>query len=113
MPAPMPMPAPLALQWRSVASALLRHATSLLLRRAAREARAGGGAAWRLRLLTHVRANREHALAVLATLPGVRATCPEASYLIWLDVTDALPDGVPPTPTRILALTRLISSGRP
>ena len=51
-------------------------------------------AAWRLRLLTHLRANRDHALAVLAALPGVRATCPEASYLMWIDVTDALPEGV-------------------
>ena len=51
-------------------------------------------AAWRRRLLTYLRANRDHALAVLGALPGVRATCPEASYLLWLDLTDALPDGV-------------------
>ena len=41
-----------------------------------------------------MRANRDHALAVLGALPGVRATCPEASYLLWLNLTDALPDGV-------------------
>ena len=66
-------------------------------------------AAWRLRLLTHLRANRDHALAVLAALPGVRATCPEASYLMWLDVTDALPEGV--ISSGVTATEHLLSHG--
>ena len=51
-------------------------------------------ARWRLRLLAYVRANRDHALLSLAVLPGVRATYTEASYLLWLDVSGALPDGL-------------------
>ena len=30
---------------------------------------------------------------MLGALPGVRCTVPEASYLMWVDVTDALPEG--------------------
>ena len=50
--------------------------------------------AWRQRLLAYLRANRDLAAAVLGTLPGVRATTPEASYLMWIDATDAVASAV-------------------
>ena len=59
--------------------------------------------AWRQRLLVYLRANRDLAAAVLSTIPGVRATSPEASYLMWIDATEAVArratsGGVEPVP---------------
>lgn len=49
--------------------------------------------AWRQRVVEYVRANRAYAVAALNSIAGVRAVVPEASYLIWLDATEALPAG--------------------
>ena len=46
--------------------------------------------AWRQRLVSYVRANRDYAMARLAAVPGVRTTTPESSYLLWVDGTAAL-----------------------
>ena len=43
---------------------------------------------WRQRLLHYLRANRDFAFDELTRLPGVRATRPEASYLMWLSMPD-------------------------
>ena len=41
---------------------------------------------WRLALLDYLRANRDFLLRYLAeNLPQLRATCPEATYLAWID----------------------------
>ena len=48
---------------------------------------------WRLRLIEYLRANRDHAAAALQGM-GIRCVVPEASYLMWMDASDALPDGV-------------------
>ena len=47
--------------------------------------------AWRQRLVTYLRANRDYAIACLAAVPGVLTTTPESSYLLWVDATKALP----------------------
>lgn len=49
--------------------------------------------AWRGRLIAYLRVNRDYAAAVLRTVEGVRFVVPEASYLLWIDATDALPPG--------------------
>ena len=48
---------------------------------------------WRQRLVEYLRANRELAFAVLSSVEGMRCVRPEASYLMWIDATDALPKG--------------------
>ena len=47
---------------------------------------------WRQRLVAYLRSNRDHAVATLQALPGVRLAVPEAGCLLWIDLTDALPD---------------------
>jgi len=49
--------------------------------------------AWRQRLVAYLRANREYAFTALTSVRGVRCVRPEASYLMWIDATDALPPG--------------------
>ena len=49
--------------------------------------------AWRLRLIEYLRANRDHAAAALQRM-GIQCVMPEASYLMWMDASDALPNGV-------------------
>uniref|UniRef100_A0A7S4BMC5 cysteine-S-conjugate beta-lyase n=1 Tax=Chrysotila carterae TaxID=13221 RepID=A0A7S4BMC5_CHRCT len=46
---------------------------------------------WRQQLVEYINGNYEHAAAVLSQVEGVRLTRPEASYLVWMDVRDALP----------------------
>ena len=46
--------------------------------------------AWRRRLVAYLRANRDHAARALESM-GVRSVTPEASYLMWLDASEALP----------------------
>ncbi|KAL1520845.1 hypothetical protein AB1Y20_022406 [Prymnesium parvum] len=48
--------------------------------------------AWRQRLISYLQANRDFAFETLTSARGVRATCPEASYLMWIEVPDL---GVP------------------
>jgi cystathionine beta-lyase len=48
--------------------------------------------AWRLRLVEYVKANRDFAADALEAM-GLRCVRPEASYLMWIDATDALPAG--------------------
>lgn len=44
------------------------------------------GAGWLAALLAYLNANRDYLLAYLARhLPDIRPTCPEATYLAWLD----------------------------
>ena len=52
-----------------------------------------GSAVWHGQMVEYIRANREYALDVLQEASGGRAaaTCPEASYLMWVDVSGALP----------------------
>jgi len=45
---------------------------------------------WRQRLLLYLRANRDFAFGALTQAEGVRATCPEASYLMWVQVPGLL-----------------------
>lgn len=42
--------------------------------------------AWRQRLISYLQANRDFAFETLTSARGVRATCPEASYLMWIEV---------------------------
>ena len=49
--------------------------------------------AWRQRVVAYVRANRAYAYAALASMGGLRCVLPEATYLMWVDATDALPPG--------------------
>lgn len=44
-----------------------------------------GGEPWRCELLAYLRANRDHLLARLVELPGVRCSGLEATFLAWLD----------------------------
>ena len=53
----------------------------------------GESEAWRRRLVAYLAANRDAALAALAAVPGLRATRPESSYLMWVDATACLPPG--------------------
>ena len=48
--------------------------------------------AWRQRMVTYIRANRDYAADALEAM-GIRCVRPEASYLMWMDATDALPPG--------------------
>lgn len=48
------------------------------------------GGRWLRELLDYLAANRDYAASYIARqLPGVRATAPEATYLLWLDCRDA------------------------
>jgi cystathionine beta-lyase len=47
------------------------------------------GEPWRLALLHYLRANRDHVLARLNALPGLRAGPVEATYLAWIDCRGA------------------------
>ena len=52
--------------------------------------------AWLTALLGYLTANRDYLLAfVQHHLPGIRATCPEATYLAWLDCRQAKIPGNP------------------
>ena len=46
--------------------------------------------AWRERLITYVRANRDYAIARLTAVAGVLTTTPESSYLLWVDASAAV-----------------------
>eukprot|EP00727_Mastigamoeba_balamuthi_P006125 m51a1_g2131 putative aspartate aminotransferase (414) ;mRNA; r:1704499-1706190 len=52
--------------------------------------------AWVDGLQEHLRANRDAIARALAEVPAVRWSLPEATYLFWIDVRAALPDGVTP-----------------
>ena len=58
--------------------------------------------AWRQRMVAYVKANRDYAAAVLRECPGVATTMPEASYLLWIDATAALPADAPSAETFFL-----------
>lgn len=47
---------------------------------------------WRQRLVTYLKANRDHAAGRLQEM-GIRCVVPEASYLMWMDCADVLPEG--------------------
>jgi len=48
-----------------------------------------GGAEWLQACLAYLQANREWLVENIHTrLPGVKATCPEATFLMWLDCRD-------------------------
>ena len=52
--------------------------------------------AWLEALLAYLAANRDFALQYIDThLPRMRTTCPEATYLLWLDCNDAGIEGKP------------------
>jgi len=56
------------------------------------------GGAWLRELLDYLAANRAFLVdAIDRTLPGIRTTVPEATYLAWLDCRDA---GIPGNPHR-------------
>lgn len=63
-----------------------------LLGYAATQAAYQQGEGWRRDLLTYLRCNRDLVLARVATLPGLRSTPVEATYLAWIDTrrTDLL-----------------------
>lgn len=46
---------------------------------------------WRQQLLLYLRANRDFAFSALTSARGVRVTCPEASYLMWIEVCTITP----------------------
>ena len=48
--------------------------------------------AWRQRLVTYLAANRDYAAERLGAM-GIRCTRPEASYLMWMDCSNVLPEG--------------------
>jgi cystathionine beta-lyase len=53
---------------------------------------------WLIALLSYLTANRDYLVAyVQQHLPGLRTTCPEATYLAWLDCRQA---GIPGNPQR-------------
>lgn len=47
------------------------------------------GGPWRAALLDYLRDNRERVLDAVATMPGLRTTRPEATYLAWIDCREA------------------------
>lgn len=47
--------------------------------------------AWFKDLLEFLRGNRDYLLSELATIPGLRAHCPEATFLLWLDCRELMP----------------------
>ena len=49
--------------------------------------------AWRQRLVAYLRANRDHSASRLQAM-GISCVRPEASYLMWMDCTDVLPQGM-------------------
>lgn len=58
------------------------------------------GGSWLDDLLTYLRANRDHLSRTLpATVPGLRVSHPEATYLAWLDFREL---GLPAEPAEIL-----------
>jgi len=56
---------------------------------AATEAAYRDGGTWRTALLDYLRGNRERVMEAVATMPGLRTTRPEATYLAWLDCRDS------------------------
>lgn len=54
------------------------------------------GGEWLRELLDYLAANRDYAVDYIAQhLPGIRATAPEATYLLWLDCRDTSITGNP------------------
>ena len=47
--------------------------------------------AWRLRLIDYLKANRDYAAARLQRM-GIQCVVPEASYLMWMDAVNVLPE---------------------
>lgn len=56
-----------------------------LLGMVAAEAAYRHGDPWRQALLAYLRGNREHVLAAVDQMPGVKSWRPESTYLAWLD----------------------------
>lgn len=51
---------------------------------------------WRAELLAYLTANRDYLVDYVQThLPGIKTTCPEGTYLAWLDCRDAGIEGSP------------------
>ena len=69
--------------------------------------------AWRLRLVAYLHANRDYAVDALTTaLAGrVRVSAPEASYLLWVDTVDALPEDAGSAAAHLLAHGVGVSAG--
>ncbi|NMG73767.1 MalY/PatB family protein [Aromatoleum diolicum] len=55
----------------------------------ATEAAYRDGGPWRAALLDYLRHNRDLVIDAVATMPGLCATPPEATYLAWIDCRDA------------------------
>lgn len=63
---------------------------------AATDAAFASGDPWRVALVDHLQANRDHLDAVVrARFPGIRTTKPEATFLAWLDCSALELDGDP------------------
>lgn len=67
--------------------------------------------AWRQRLITYVRANRDYAIARLGAVPGMVTTRPESSYLLWVDASAALPPGAKSAADHLLSHGVGVSEG--
>lgn len=48
------------------------------------------GGPWRLALIDYLRGNRDEVLAAVESMPGLRTTTPEASYLAWIDCRELM-----------------------
>ncbi len=48
------------------------------------------GRAWRLALIDYLRGNRDEVLAAVESMPGLRTTTPEATYLAWIDCRELM-----------------------
>lgn len=46
------------------------------------------GGTWQRALVAYLRANRDHLMATLASLPGIRVYPVQATYLAWIDARD-------------------------
>ncbi|HCX34855.1 MAG TPA: aspartate aminotransferase [Rhodocyclaceae bacterium] len=51
----------------------------------ATEAACRHGERWRSRLIEYLRGNRDRAMAAIATMPGLEACAPQATFLAWID----------------------------
>lgn len=60
-----------------------------LLGMVAAEAAYRDGGPWRTALLGYLRGNRDAVLTAVASMPGLTAVSPQATYLAWIDCRDA------------------------
>lgn len=99
-------------RYRRALRGLVPHVNVLGL--VAAEAAYRDGEPWRRALLAYLRGNRERVMEVVAALPGLTTTRPEATYLAWIDCREMMAGRGIADPTAFFEAAGVgLSDGRP